>query len=154
MISADSAIFTIHVLAGAAFGVTVPLMQLVVNPAMAKIPAGEPKALAAAVIQSRARVAVDIIILIQILTALYLLAARWSMIGQSPWLMAKITLGATALVIAGLLHFYWRGKKTRLKAQGKDEEFSALSAWTMKMEKIVLVTVPATWIMGVIWSHL
>ena len=150
----DHLLFTIHALAGAAFGVMVLAMQLVVNPAMAKIPAGEPKNLAAAVIGSRARVAVDILIVLQTLTAMYLLHARWAMIAASPWLMAKVTAGATALALANLLHFYWRGKKLRLKAAGKTEEFNALSAFTMKMEKIVLMTVPAAWIMGVLWSHL
>ena len=151
--SVDHIIFITHALAGAAFGVMVLVMQTVINPAMAKIPAGEPKNQAGAIVVGRARLAVDILIVGQTITAFYLLATRWSLIGGHPWLMAKVALGGTALALANLLHFYWRGKKMRLKAAGKTEEFAALAAFTMRLEKIVLIAVPGAWIMGVIWSH-
>ncbi|MDH5637252.1 MAG: hypothetical protein OEZ04_02040 [Nitrospinota bacterium] len=151
--SLDSLVTTIHVLGGATFAVTATLMQTVVGPAMARIPAGAPKAEAAGVIQSRARLAMDIIIVIQSVTAVYLLFTRWEMISASGWLMAKITFGAVALTMALLLHFYWRGKKARLKAAGETVRFEALSSWTLKMEKVVLVAAPAAFIMGVILGH-
>lgn len=150
----DSIITVVHILGGAAFAVTIILMQTVVSPAMAKIPAGQPKAMAAEIIQGRARLAMDIVILLQSATALYLLATKWNMIWASFWLGAKVAAGATALFTASLLHFYWRGKKARLKQAGETGKFEALSAFTLKMEKVALVLAPTAFVMGIIWGHL
>jgi len=150
----DSLALIIHIAVGAVFGVTIVLMQTTVGPAMARIPAGGPKSQAAAIIQGRARLAMDIAIIIQTATAVYLAVTRWGMIGQSPLLMTKVTFGIMALAAANLLHFYWRGKKARLKAAGRTEEFEALSSFTLKMEKIPLVTAPVTLILGIAWGHL
>ncbi|MDH5508789.1 MAG: hypothetical protein OEZ32_00350 [Nitrospinota bacterium] len=152
--SLDSLVTTLHILGGAAFAVTVALMQTVLGPAMARIPAGERKTEAVAIIQGRARLAMDIVIVIQSLTAAYLLLTRWEMISASLWLMTKISIGTVALATALLLHFYWRGKKARLKAAGEAQRFEALSSWTLKMEGVVLAAAPTAFIMGVILGHL
>jgi len=154
MESVDSFIVFLHIVVGAIFAITVTVVQLVVGPAMARIPAGDDKLKAAAVIQGRARPAMDIAIILQTLTAIYLLVTRWDMIGASVYLHIKISLGIIALVIANLLHFYWRGKKVRLKAEGRIEEFKALAGRALLFEKVVLVTAPATFLMGVAFNHL
>lgn len=150
----DSFILFLHVVVGAIFAITVTVVQLVVGPAMSKIPAGADKLKAVAVIQGRARPAMDIAIILQTLTATYLLITRWDMIGGSVYLHIKVSLGIIALVMANLLHFYWRGKKVRLKAEGKIEQFKALAARTLSFEKVVLVTAPAAFLMGVAFNHL
>ncbi|VAX21921.1 hypothetical protein MNBD_NITROSPINAE03-48 [hydrothermal vent metagenome] len=150
----DSFMVFLHVVVGAIFAITVTVVQLVVGPAMARIPAGEGKLRAVAVIQGRAARAMDIAIILQSLTAIYLLITRWEMISASSYLHVKISLGIIALVTANLLHFYWRGKKQRLKAEGKMDEFKALAGRTLFFEKVVLVTAPATFLMGVAFNHL
>ncbi|VAX20608.1 hypothetical protein MNBD_NITROSPINAE04-2543 [hydrothermal vent metagenome] len=150
----DGFIVFLHVVVGAIFAITVTVVQLVVAPAMKQIPAGEGKLKAVAVIQGRAARAMDIAIILQSLTAVYLLITRWEMISASAYLHVKISLGIIALVTANLLHFYWRGKKARLKAEGKMDEFKALAGRTLFFEKVVLVTAPATFLMGVAFNHL
>lgn len=150
----DSFILFLHIVVGAIFAITVMVVQLVVGPAMSRIPAGDDKQKAAAVIQNRARRAMDVAIILQSLTATYLLITRWDMIGASVYLHIKVSLGIITLVIANLLHFYWRGKKLRLKAEEKMDEFKALAARTLTFEKVILVTAPATFLMGVAFNHL
>ena len=149
----NALILFIHIAFGAVLAVTVMLMQTTVGPAMAKIPAGDEKTEAVAILQSRAHKAMDIVIIVMTITALYLIVARWEMIGASVWLMVKITFGIITLTVANLLHFYWKGKKKRLKQEGRTEEFTALSAKTMMFEKIVLVGAPITFLMGIAFNH-
>ncbi len=154
MESVDSFIVLIHVIVGAVFAIGVAFMQTITGPAMSRIPAGEDKMKAAAIIQGRAQPAMDTAIIVQSLTAIYLLVTRWDMIGASVFFLVKISFGIIALVTANLLHFHWRGKKRRLKAAGKTDEFKNLSARTLKFEKLVLVTAPLAFILGVVFNHL
>ncbi len=150
----DSFILFLHVIAGAIFAITVTVVQLVVGPAMKQIPAGAEKLKAVAILQGRVQPAMDTAIILQSLTAIYLLITRWEMISASAYLHVKISMGIIALVTANLLHFYWRGKKVRLKAEGKMDQFKALAGRTLFFEKVVLVTAPATFLMGVAFNHL
>ncbi|HEB71518.1 MAG TPA: hypothetical protein ENI77_02740 [Nitrospirae bacterium] len=150
----DSFILFLHVIAGAIFAITVTVVQLVVGPAMKQIPAGAEKLKAVAILQGRVQPAMDTAIILQSLTAIYLLITRWEMISASAYLHVKISMGIIALVTANLLHFYWRGKKVRLKAEGKMDQFKALAGRTLLFEKVVLVTAPATFLMGVAFNHL
>jgi len=150
----DSFILFLHVVVGAIFAITVTVVQLVVGPAMKQIPAGAEKLKAVAILQGRVQPAMDTAIILQSLTAIYLLITRWEVISASAYLHVKISLGIIALVTANLLHFYWRGKKVRLKAEGKMDQFKALAGRTLLFEKVVLVTAPATFLMGVAFNHL
>ncbi len=150
----DSLIVYIHIVCGMLFGVTLIIMQLVTGPAMGKIKPGEDKEQAVAIIQGRAHITMDIVIVIQSITVIYLLITRWDMIGANLTLHIKSTLGITALVLANLLHFYWRGKKRRLKAEGAMEQFQALSRRTMNIERVVLVCAALTILLAVGFNHL
>lgn len=150
----DTLLLFIHIAFGAVFAVTVTLMQTTVGPAMSRIPAGDEKAQAVGILQSRAHRAMDIVIIVMTITALYLIVARWEIIGASVWLMIKITFGVITLAIANLLHFYWRGKKKKLKSARRQDEFTALSRKTLMFEKVVLMGAPITFLMGVAFNHL
>jgi hypothetical protein len=154
MENVDSFILFVHIVVGAIFAITVTVVQTVVGPAMSKIPAGDDKLKAVAIIQSRARPAMDIAIILQTLTAIYLLITRWDMIGDSVYMHIKVSLGIIALVIANLLHFYWRGKKMRLKAEEKTDQFNKLAARMLQFEKVILFTAPIVFLMGVAFNHL
>jgi len=142
------------VLGGTILVMTLVLMQLVVAPAMSKISNGEEKQLAAGVIQGRWHPVVDAAIIVQSLTAVYLMVTRWELIGQEHILHVKVTFGITALVMANLLHFYYRGKKRRLKTAGEMERLAVLSKRTATMEKVTLVTAAVTWLLAVTFNHL
>jgi len=149
----DEVVVFIHVICGAAFVVTMAMMQLVVGPAMSRLPASEDKLKVVAVIQGRAQPAMDIVIIILIVTAAYLVTSKWALVAANHWLHIKLSFGAFALTLAALLHFYWRGKKKRLKTEGLTEQFQALSKRTMTLEKVVLVTAWITFLMGVAFNH-
>ena len=150
----DTLLLFLHIVFGAVMAVTVTLMQTTVGPAMAKIPAGDEKLLAVGILQRRAHRAMDIAIIVMTITAFYLAVTRWEMIGASVWLTVKVTFGIITLIVANLLHFYWKGKKKRLKATGRTEEFKALAAKTLMFEKVVLIGAPIAFLMGVIFNHL
>ncbi len=147
-------VLLIHVLTGAIFVMTLVIMQIVVGPAMGKVPASEGKTAAQGVIQKRWVPVIDAAIIIQSVTALIILIERWDMIAASPLLHVKITFGIIALVLANLLHFYWRGKKQKLKREGKTEEFKKLNQLTMFLEKAALVFAVATFVLAVSFNHL
>lgn len=150
----DSVIVFIHVICGAAFAVTMTVQQLVVGPAMSVIPAGPEKRKAAGIVQGRARTAMDVAIIIQVVTSVILFMTRWDMIAASHLLHMKMFLGVIALTFASLLHFYWRGKKRRLKERGETEKFSALGRRTLIIEKFVLAAALLTFLLGVGFNHL
>lgn len=150
----DSVIVYIHVICGAAFAVTMAVQQLVVGPAMSVIPAGDEKRKAAGIVQARARTAMDAAIIIQTVTSIILLITRWDMIAASHLMHIKIFLGVIALIFANLLHFYWRGKKRRLKERGETDRFSALNRRTLIIEKAVLAAALLAFLMGAAFNHL
>ncbi len=143
----------VHMLCGAAFAVTLVIMQLGVGPAMGKILPSPGKEHAVKIIHGRIRLSTDIIIILMIATATYLLMVKQEIIFWSIWLQVKITLGGLAIIIGALLHFYWRGKKRKLKKAGKDDEHKALTKRTLMYEKVVLVLANFAWIMAVFYNH-
>lgn len=147
-------VLLLHILGGTIFVMTLIIMQIVVAPAMGKVPAGEGKAAAQGVIQKRWVPVIDTVIIIQSVTAPIILIERWDMIAASPLLHVKITFGVIALVLANLLHFYWRGKKQKLKREGKTEEFKKLNRLTMFLEKATLVCAAAAFVLAVSFNHL
>ena len=154
MESLDSFILFLHIVVGAFFVVNVVTILTVIGPAMSKIPAGEDKLKAGKIVQGRAQPAMDTAIIIQTLTVIYLAFTRWDVIIASEWMMVKVTFGVIALTLANLLHFYWRGQKRKLKADGKMEQFTALNSRTLFLEKIVLVTAATAFLLGVAFNHL
>lgn len=149
----DIAVFA-HVIAGIILVMTLVIMQLVVGPAIARLPNGEDKKSVLSVIQSRWHPVVDIVIIIQSITALYFLVTRWRVIGASPILHFKVTFGIIALVCANALHFYYRGFKRKLSATNQKERLASVSKLTRYMEKVVLVTGGAAFLLGVTFNHL
>ncbi len=149
----DSFILVTHIIFGAAFVFTMAAIQIVTGPALSKISPGQEKQKAARIVQTRAAPAMDFAIIVMDMTAAYLLYSRWDEIGAALWLHIKTTFGFTALLIANLLHFYWRSKKKRLKAEGADEAFSKLSRRTLLLEKVVLTCAAITFLMGVTYNH-
>jgi hypothetical protein len=128
-------------------------MQTVFAPALSNIAAGEAKNNAMNVIKTRLHTAIDIVIILQIITAMYLLHARSQMIAHNPLLMAKAGFGIVALGTAGYLHFYLRGKKIRTKQAGDMPLFSSLSARSLWLEKVVLLCAPIAYLIAVYFNH-
>ncbi len=149
----DGFIVSLHVIVGITFAVTVLLMQAVVGPAMSRLQAGDAKQKAVSIIQGRAQPAMDSAIIIQSITSIYLIHSRWEMIGASMLLSVKVVIGVAVLILASLLHFYWRGKKRRLKARGETGKFQALSSRTLFLEKFVPAGAWLAVVMGVVVNH-
>jgi len=143
----------LHVTAATIFVMTLVLMQLVVNPAMAKITAGPEKAAAADTIQGRWHPVVDAAIITLDITGLYLAVTRLWFIGFTPILHVKTSFGVIALICANLLHFYFKGYKRRLKAEGKTERLAAVNRLTSKMEITALVTGILAFLAGISFNH-
>jgi len=144
----------VHAILGAAFVMTMTVMQGVVGPAMKRMANCPDKALGAAVIQARAQKAMDIVIALMIVTVLYMLHAKWELIRPNPLLHTKISFGLTALTLAALLHFYWRGKKRRLKEAGETARFESLSRMTLALEKVVLACAWVAFLLAIGFNHL
>jgi len=148
----DIAIF-VHVLCGVLLAMTLIIMQLVVNPAMAKIPAGDGKLQAAAVIQGRWHPVVDGAIILLTATALLFFTVRWDEIVASHILHLKVTTGIITLTAASLLHFYFRGVKKRLKANGETEKLAKVNTFTSKLEKTALIFGFLTFLSALFYNH-
>jgi len=86
-------------------------------------------------------------------TALFFMVTRWEWIAASTILHVKVTTGIIALSFANVLHFYFRGKKRRLKAAGETEKLSRTNKLTQVMEKVVLVTGAATFLLALFLNH-
>lgn len=148
----DIAVFA-HIIAGTILVMTLVIMQLVIGPAMAKLPNGAEKKSVMAIIQGRWHPVVDAVIIVQSVTALYFLATRWQIIGTTPILHFKVTFGIIALACANILHFYYRGLKRKLSATGQKERLKSTNQLTRYMEKVVLVTGGSAFLLGVIFNH-
>ncbi len=149
----DNLIVVTHIVCGAVLFMTAIIMQLVTGPALSRTDDGEGKRSAQEYIQKRWMPFVDGVIILLTLTALYLIATRMEMIGASLLLTVKVTLGATVLTLANLMHFYWRNKKRSLKESGDDDAFKNLSKQTAIYEKMILTLAPLTFLLGVIFNH-
>ncbi|MBI5179332.1 MAG: hypothetical protein HZA04_08775 [Nitrospinae bacterium] len=148
-----SIVIFFHVIAATMFAMTLIIMQLVVSPALAKIPGGPEKEAASAVIQNRWHPIVDTVIIILDITGLILLLTRWHLIGTNIILHVKVTFGIIALLCANLLHFYYRGYKRKLKAQGNVERLAAINRLTEILEKTALITGVLAFISGITFNH-
>ena len=143
----------IHVIGGVILVMTLVIMQLVVTPAMSKLPAGPEKQSAALVIQTRWHPVVDVVIITQTVTAIYFIVSQWQWIVVSHILHIKMAFGIVTLLLANLLHFYFRGKKRRLKAEGKTESLQKTVTLTGRMEKVVLIAGAVTFLLALFLNH-
>ncbi|MFQ5433115.1 MAG: hypothetical protein ACE5EN_11505 [Nitrospinota bacterium] len=142
-----------HVICGAILAMTLVIMQLVVSPAAARMTNAEDKKLIGMAIQTRWHPVVDAAIIIQTVTALFFMVTRWEWIGSSTILHVKVTTGIITLSFANALHFYYRGKKRRLKAAGEVEKLSKTNKRTQVMEKVVLVMGVTTYLLALLLNH-
>jgi len=147
-------VVVIHLMAASTLVMTLVIMQLVVSVALSKITNQEDKQNAMAVIQTRWHPVVDIAIILLTLTGPYLLMINWSLIGTDLYLHVKVAFGLATLIIANLLHFYFRGKKRRLKANGEMERLQKMSKLTGRLERIALYVGVVAFLMGITYNHL
>ena len=143
----------IHIIGGVILVMTLVIMQLIVSPALSKLPPGPEKQSAAMVIQVRWHPVVDVVIITQTVTAIYLIVYQLDWLTESLLLQVKVTFGIVTLLFANLLHFYFRGKKRRLKAEGKTEKFQKAVTLTGRMEKVVLAAGAATFLLALFLNH-
>lgn len=143
----------IHIIAADIFAFTLVVMQYAVSPAMAKMPAGPEKETAVKFLHSRWHPVVDGAIITLSLTGLLILLLRWRIIGATFTLHWKTSFGFVALLCAGLLHFYFRGYKARLKAEGQTERLKKINRITGYMEKTALITGVLAYLAGVSFNH-
>ena len=142
-----------HVIGGTILVMTLVIMQLVVSPAVVRMTNAEDKKLIGTAIQTRWHPVVDAAIIVQSVTALFFMVTRWEWIAASLILHVKVTTGIITLSLAGALHFYFRGKKRRLQAAGETEKLARANKLTRVMEKVVLVTGAATFLLALFLTH-
>lgn len=142
-----------HIAAADIFAFTLVVMQYAVSPAMAKMPAGKEKDTAVKFLHSRWHPVVDAAIIVLSLTGFLILLLRWRIIGATFTLHWKTSFGFVALLCAGLLHFYFRGYKARLKAEGQTERLAKINKITGYMEKTALITGVLAYLAGVSFNH-
>ena len=142
-----------HIIAADVFAFTLVIMQYAVSPAMAKMPAGPEKDKAVKFLHSRWHPVVDAAIITLSITGFLILLLRWRIIGAVFTLHWKTSFGFVALLCAGLLHFYFRGYKARLKAEGKTEQLQKINRITGYMEKTALITGVLAYLAGISFNH-
>lgn len=142
-----------HIIAADIFAFTLVVMQYAVSPAMAKMPAGPEKDKAVKFLHSRWHPVVDAAIIVLSITGLLILLLRWRIIGAVFTLHWKTSFGFVALLCAGLLHFYFRGCKARLKADGQTEQLQKINRLTGYMEKTALITGILAYLAGISFNH-
>ena len=142
-----------HIIGGTILVMTLVIMQLVVGPAASNIVDVENKKSVMAAIQRRWHPVVDVAIVVQSVTALYFMVTQWEWVASSTILHVKATTGIITLSIASALHFYFRGKKQRLKAAGEKEKLSRANKLTQVMEKVALVFGAATFLLALFLNH-
>ncbi len=142
-----------HILGGTILVMTLVIMQLVVGPAAARMTNAQDKKLIGTAIRTRWHPVVDAAIIVQSVTALYFMVTRWEWIASSVILHVKVTTGIITLLFANALHFYFRGKKRRLKAAGETEKLLRANKLTLVMEKVVLVAGVATYLLALFLNH-
>lgn len=149
----DSLVVVIHIIAGAFLAIIAPTMQLAIGPGLKKMPPSPGKEAGVAFLKKRVQTTQDVVIVVMLLTVGHLLHSRWEMIGGNHLLETKILFGGAALVVAAFLHFYYRGKKERVKASGDADGFARMNALSAKLEKVVLIGAPTAFLLGVWFGH-
>ncbi len=142
-----------HIAAADIFAFTLVVMQYAVSPAMAKIPQSQEKDAAVKFLHSRWHPVVDMAIIVLSLTGFLILLLRWRIIGTVFTLHWKTSFGFATLLCAGLLHFYFRGYKARLKASGQTERLKKINRITGYMEKTALITGVLAYLAGISFNH-
>lgn len=142
-----------HIIGGTILVMTLVIMQLVVSPAVARMTNPEDKKLIGMAVQTRWHPVVDAAIIVQSVTALFFMVTQWERIGASTILHVKVTTGIITLSLASALHFYYRGKKRRLKAAGETEKLKRANKLTQMMEKVALVAGAATFLLALFLNH-
>ncbi len=142
-----------HIASADIFAFTLVVMQYAVSPAMAKMPAGPEKDAAVKFLHSRWHPVVDAAIITLSVTGFLILLLRWRVIGATFTLHWKTSFGFVALLCAGLLHFYFRGYKARLKGAGQTERLQKINRITGYMEKTALITGVLAYLAGVSFNH-
>lgn len=146
-------IVSVHIASATVFTMTLVIMQSSVGPALARIPASPEKEKAVAFMHGRWHPVVDGAIILLGFTGILLMGLRLWVIGKDPVLHLKTSFGAVALICAGLLHFYYRGKKRRLKAAQDTEKLQKVNRLTNILEKVALVCALIAWASGLGWNH-
>ena len=129
-------------------------MQLIVGPAVSVLPDSKDKKNLTDKLKKRRIPVMDGAIIVQILTAMYLVYSRWNMIISEPIMRVKALFGAIALTLAFLTHFYYRNKKNQLEKAGEQAALSLLNKRTKVMEKAVLVCGFIAYILGIYFNHM
>ena len=142
-----------HIIGGTILVMSLVIMQLVVGPAASKITDVESKKNVMAAIQGRWHPVVDVAIVVQSVTAIFFMVTQWEWIAGSTILHVKVTTGIITLSIANALHFYFRGKKQRLKAAGDMDKLLRANKLTQVMEKIALVAGAITFLLALFLNH-
>jgi uncharacterized membrane protein len=142
-----------HVIGGTILVMTLVIMQLVVGPATARMADGEDKKQIVTAIQVKWHPVVDAAIIALTLTAIYFIVSQWQWIVVSHVLHIKMAFGIVTLACANMLHFYYRGKKRRLKAVGELEKLAKAGRLTQVMEKVVLVAGAVTYLLALFLNH-
>jgi len=150
----DSVIIFIHVVAGTVLVSMSSIMQLIVGPAINLLPNGPEKKLVTDKLKKRRVPIMDGAIIIQILTAMYLVHARWHMIISERVMIIKGLSGIVALSLAFSAHFYFRGKKNKLQAAGKLDELNLLNKKTRFIEPLVLLFGAIAYFLGIYFNHM
>lgn len=150
----DGLIIFIHLVSATILVMTLVLMQLVIGPAISKIPDANHRRLAQDVIKGRWHPVVDAVIIILSVTGLFMLVTRWRLIGADQLLHVKVTLGIITLACANLLHFYYRGLKRRLASGNETERLASINRLTIRLEKVTLVTGIITFLLAITFNHL
>jgi hypothetical protein len=144
----------IHIIAGTILVSLSAIMQLIVGPAVSEITDAKTKTAVNDKLKKIRIPIMDSAIVIQIITAIYLLYARWNMIETETVMQIKAVTGIAALSLASLAHFYLRGKKIRLEKANMMEELGVLNKKSRVVERFVLGFAAITYLLGVYYNHM
>ena len=144
---------TTHVICASLLVITMIIMQLVVGPALSKLPPEE-RVKAQQVIQQKWHPIVDGTIIVLTITAIALAVWRFHQIGQDTWLHYKVSFGIVALICANTVHFYIRGQKRKMKEIGDEERLAAFTRFGSIAERGALIFGGITYVMGMFFNHL
>ncbi|MDH4261975.1 MAG: hypothetical protein OEV78_02910 [Spirochaetia bacterium] len=150
----DSIIVFVHIIAGTVLVSMSSIMQLIVGPAVSLLTDSNQKKLVTEKLKKRRVPVMDGAIIIQIMTAMYLVHARWNMILSEPVMRVKALSGIIALSLAFSAHFYFRNKKNKLMTAGKTAELKTLNEKTRFIEPLVLVFGAIAYVIGIYFNHM
>lgn len=150
----DSFIIFVHIIAGTVLVSMSAIMQLIIGPAVTSLPENKDKSAFQDKLKKRRIPVMDTAIVVQIITAMYLLRSRWNMIITEPVMRVKVVFGIIALTLAFMAHFYYRNKKNKLQAAGNKVEITAINQKTRIIEKVVLVCGSVAFFLGIYFNHM